>query len=715
MKTQRRRAPAGFAALVGIALVIGGCTSTGDSQDDEDAGSPHEAAAEAIASALNEGDFSAAPLPDDVRIQAQEEADEVLGEVADIPRSVEVNWVSSVYDEGEGQAADAALRVTWQLPGDGDEWAYPISVNLVSEDGETWHAQWSRDLIARELGQDGVFAAEYLEADRGDFLDINDEPLVTNREVYRIGIDKTYIDSDEWEDSALELAEELDFAEPQDYADRVLAHGPRAFVEAVTIPQDNPADLDLGPIRSVAGVNFVSDERVLGPTDTFARPILGRAGEATAEIIENSDGEVSEGDVVGISGLQAQYEEALQGTPGVVLSVVSGEETEEVFRTSPDSGPGVATSFDPELQVSAESVLEGVEPASAIVAIRPSTGDVLAAASGPGSEGWSTATLGQYAPGSTFKVVVALAMLRSGIEMEDTVHCPETITVDGREFSNNPEYPQDGIGEITLAQAIADSCNTVFIAQYEELDPADIESAAQSLGLFGQADMGLPVFMGSMDLEATGTSHAASLIGQGNVLASPLGMATVAASLSAAETVRPTLIRNLDDLRELGVDEGDDGADGVPGDDAEEGADNADSGDADQNANAGEADAGQEDDGAAGQEDDGDSESQEDGNGTGGQEEAGADVEPLTNEEAALLRQAMRAAVVDGTAELLQEVPGDRVAAKTGTAEHSEDVTRSWIIGIQGDLAVAVFVEDGESGARTAGPLMRSFLEAISD
>src|SRR5690606_15054187 len=86
---------------------------------------------------------------------------------------------------------------------------------------------------------------------------------------------------------------------------------------------------------------------------------------------------------------------------------------------------------------------------------------------------------------------------------------------------------------------------------------------------------------------------------------------------------------------------------------------------------------------------------------------------PLTSAEADVLRELMYAVVSEGSATFLGDVPGERVGAKTGTAEYgSEDPprTHAWMVAIQGDLAVAVFVEDGESGSRTAGPLLSEFL-----
>jgi cell division protein FtsI/penicillin-binding protein 2 len=85
----------------------------------------------------------------------------------------------------------------------------------------------------------------------------------------------------------------------------------------------------------------------------------------------------------------------------------------------------------------------------------------------------------------------------------------------------------------------------------------------------------------------------------------------------------------------------------------------------------------------------------------------------LTAEEAETLRTLMRAVVTEGGAGFLQGGPGPEVLAKTGTAQYAEGgETRNhaWMIAVQGDLAVAVLVADGEYGSTTAGPLLASFL-----
>jgi len=89
---------------------------------------------------------------------------------------------------------------------------------------------------------------------------------------------------------------------------------------------------------------------------------------------------------------------------------------------------------------------------------------------------------------------------------------------------------------------------------------------------------------------------------------------------------------------------------------------------------------------------------------------------PLTRAEAATLKAMMGGVVEYGSGRLLDDVPGGPVIAKTGTAEFGEQPplpTHAWMVAGRGDLAVAVFVERGESGSSTAGPVLKDFLEQV--
>ena len=82
-------------------------------------------------------------------------------------------------------------------------------------------------------------------------------------------------------------------------------------------------------------------------------------GDATAEVVEASDGAVAAGDVVGLSGLQARYDEQLRGTPGVRVTATGGEADRTLFEQPPTPGEPLRLTLDPALQQKAEQVLAG--------------------------------------------------------------------------------------------------------------------------------------------------------------------------------------------------------------------------------------------------------------------------------------------------------------------------------------------------------------------
>jgi cell division protein FtsI/penicillin-binding protein 2 len=193
----------------------------------------------------------------------------------------------------------------------------------------------------------------------------------------------------------------------------------------------------------------------------------------------------------------------------------------------------------------AEQILADVGPASAIVAIRPSTGAILAAANGPGTNGYNDATYGRFAPGSTFKIVDSLALARSGATPSSPVDCPTSVTVNGKVFTNDSFYPPSANGRITLATALANSCNTAYINERTKLGSSDLVDAAATLGMGVDHDLGFPAYFGNVVPPASETDKAADMIGQGQVLASPMTMATVMASVVAGHTVVPQLITSV--------------------------------------------------------------------------------------------------------------------------------------------------------------------------
>ena len=121
--------------------------------------------------------------------------------------------------------------------------------------------------------------------------------------------------------------------------------------------------------------------------------------------------------------------------------------------------------------------------------------------------------------------------------------CPPKVVVDGYTFTNVPDYPSKALGDIPLRPAFAHSCNTAFVGQADAVPADALLAAARSLGLDPAPALGFPAFLATVPTDSTGTDHAASMIGQGRVVASPLGMATVAASVAAGHPVTPVLVK----------------------------------------------------------------------------------------------------------------------------------------------------------------------------
>lgn len=284
-----------------------------------------------------------------------------------------------------------------------------------------------------------------------------------------------------------------------------------------------------------------------------------------------------------------------------------------------------------------------------MVVVRPSDGHILAAAEGPEELTWPLAMTASYAPGSTFKVVTALAMLRNGMTPDATVSCPSTLDVDGLEISNFEQYPSQYVGEITFADAVAQSCNTTFVGQHEEISPQQLHDAGAALGLVTDPVVGFDgAFLGSVPTDVEGTTHAAGLFGQGAVQASPLGMATVAASVAAGETVTPMLVSDP----------------GVEPTDTEQPP-------VDEPLTAAEAE--QLQDLMAG---------------------------PVEYGTVPILQDVPGSAVLAKTGTAESEAGGEAIA-------------HTWLMATQDDIAVALFVHDGVGGAQTNGPVIQEFLTEL--
>lgn len=634
--SRSRLLPLTLGLTLGLALALSGCGLFGD--DDKEV----RAAADALASAFAAGDLTTVAFTE---TGAAEKYAAIAKPLAGATSEVEVADLT-----GEGGTRTVTLRWSTAFPGYDAAWEHTSTAELVPSEG-TWKVVWRASVVEESLQGGETLVVKRLRPERGNILGSGGTPLVESRPVVRFGLDKTQVPAAVAASSARRLAALVDISAAP-FVRAVAKAGPKAFVPAVVLRRTEVSAALLAGVARIKGARGIDDRLPLAPTKDFASAILGTVGPATAELIKKSGGRLADGDLAGFSGLQLRYDETLGGTSGyeVVAKPVLEEASDLVedkkprvlFSAAPTPGKPITVTLDTALQKTAQGLLTRYGPASALVAIRPSTGEVLVAASGPGSDGYNTATFGQYAPGSTFKVVSSLALLRAGLTPASPVSCPATVTVNGKQFKNYSDYPAGKLGRITLREAVANSCNTAFIASRGKITGTALADAAAALGFGVDHDLGFPAYFGQVPSPGGETEAAADLIGQGKILASPMAMAAVAASVVKGATVLPSLVPAE-----------------TPG--------------------------------------------------------LKAPAEPLTKAEAVSLRALLRAVVEEGSGSFLRTLSPPAVLAKTGTAEYGTSAplpTHAWMIGAQGDLAVAVFVADGQSGSRTAGPVLAEFLRA---
>jgi cell division protein FtsI/penicillin-binding protein 2 len=434
----------------------------------------------------------------------------------------------------DGDTARARVGVEWQVPGIGP-WAYRTSMRLRRGE-ERWTIAWSPRLIHPRLARVRRLGTTRDPADRGNILDRDGTPIVRPRTVYRVGLSREAVD--DVAASVAALGEVVDVDE-RALARAVRGAGPKQFVEAITLREGDYREV-AAALRDVPGMLAVRDEAPLAESRAFARALLGTVGPVTAEQLGELGAAYGPGDVVGQSGIQQRYERRLGGTATRRIVIrVGGVPTETLLTRRGERGRPVRTTLSAPVQRAAEAALGDRSDEAALVAVQPSTGDVLAVANRPVDSAYDRALEGRYPPGSTFKVVTTAALLRAGLSPDEVVDCPRTTTVGGRSFKN---FEGNAQGAVPFAQDFAESCNTAFVSLTERLPADALGRAGRDFGLGERLRLGMPAAESEVPPGQDLVARAAAMIGQDRILASPLSMAGVAATVAAGRWHAPRLL-----------------------------------------------------------------------------------------------------------------------------------------------------------------------------
>ncbi len=464
----------------------------------------------------------------------------VITKVSKNPTDVTTSTATASSVAPGTEQATAQATVTWQLDST-HTWTYDTAIPLQGRprkdgNGTTWRVAWTPAVVHPSLTGPGVLRTRRITPVRGDILGPDGQPLVGQRDVVEVGIQPSR--APDPAAAAREVAVIVG-VDPAPVVTAVQAAKPDAFVPVVTLRRD-AYDAVRDRLQPLPGTVFREDSQSLAPSKDFARALLGTVAPATKEDIDASKGKVVSGDVIGRSGLQAAQQAKLGGTPGLAVEMAPpppGAATE--LKTYPAvPGTSITITLDTRAQLLADQVMATAPKPAALVAIRASTGDVLAVANGPaGASGYNRAMIGHYPPGSTFKVASGLTLLENGLTLDTPVNCPATITV-GKVFSN---AGGEVLGSVPFRKDFAQSCNTAFVGQSRTITAQQLSDTAGRLGYRG-LDLGVPVFGGSVPVTGDATEHAANMIGQGKVEASPFSVALVSASVAAGHEVQPRLI-----------------------------------------------------------------------------------------------------------------------------------------------------------------------------
>jgi hypothetical protein len=278
-----------------------------------------------------------------------------------------------------------------------------------------------------------------------------------------------------------------------------------------------------------------------GQTLTLTSPsaavkLLDRTGR---DLATDDDLEVNLLGQQGVSGLRRVVARKAPGALQLVIQDAGSGETLSVLKRWGPSKPaaGVRTTISLPMQRAAESALRRIAGAAALVAIDVPTGELRALANQP-TTGIPPA-LTPYPPGSTFKVITAAAALRQGVTPSSRIACPRSTVINGRTVHN---HEKADLGTVTVRTAFAQSCNTAFALLGARLPPGALADAAAEFG-FGVDDL-LPISSpgGSLPPPANPAQIVEDSIGQGNVTASPLAMAAVAAAVGSGTWHQPHVL-----------------------------------------------------------------------------------------------------------------------------------------------------------------------------
>ncbi len=470
-----------------------------------------EPTAQAFFQALAKGDTASAAELSDRPADARAALNEAWSGLQ--ATGLDATVLSSKYAEDTGSIA---YRYTWHLPKD-RSWTYDGQLNMVRDEGR-WEVRWSATGLHPNLGENQTFV---LRADQPRRASVNERggtDVLVPGYLYHYSLDAKAA-AGELMATARAVTDALrpfdDTMDPQRLAEQ--ASSSATALDLITLRQSDH-DRVAPALADRPGVVITPQAELLPTDERFAPAIIN---EVKKSVVDELDG-------------QAGWR--------VVSVNQNGGDVDVLNEVAGAPAPSITISLDRAVQDAAQDAVNMVGRKAMIVAIKPSTGEILAVAQNAAADGdGSTATTGLYPPGSTFKIITAGAAIDRDMATPNTLlGCPGTAEIGQRIV---PNYGGFDLGTVPMSRAFASSCNTTFAELASRMPPKGLTTAAAQygIGLDYKID-GITTLTGSVPPTVDLAERTEDGFGQGKVLVTPFGMALAAATVAAGKTPVPQLI-----------------------------------------------------------------------------------------------------------------------------------------------------------------------------
>ncbi|GAA1480880.1 penicillin-binding transpeptidase domain-containing protein [Gordonia sinesedis] len=406
--------------------------------------------------------------------------------------------------------------------------SYQTDVALTEGDSG-WRVRWSPTVLHRNLLATQSFSYSDERDVTTNVVDRSGRPLMTWQTVSVIALRRDALDS------ADQLARALRPVEPS-----LTAAGIRESFRGNTSRQGTDPGADGAETRTVIRLR----------EDDMAR--VGRAVRGIAGVTVTEQGALLSATrqlhSPAMSGLEEMWRQEIDRTAGWSMRIVNADGAPADVLGGADARPTppVRTTLDRDVQTQAQRAVDSQRRPAMIVALRPSTGGIVAVAQNAAADrSGAVALTGLYPPGSTFKTITTAAALDAdAVQPRSPVQCPGRATIEGRTIPNEDDFD---LGTTDLTTAFARSCNTTMGALANRLPPDALTTTARAFGIGADYTVpGVTTVTGRVPNADTPALRVENGIGQGTVTVSPFGLALAEASLARGQTVTPQLVVGRD-------------------------------------------------------------------------------------------------------------------------------------------------------------------------